>query len=168
MPPRWVAASLALQMLAACGGAPAAYSGQGDSPAQVEQLLDQWTVAFEKKDVTGVMAVYSPDLTAYDIVGPFQYRGAAAYGDAYRKFFAQFAGHLRSEDRDVHIDVSGDLAVAYGLERVTGQLKNDTTFDVWMRFTLGLRKTSSGWRITHEHISLPTNTEAIIARRPAD
>jgi ketosteroid isomerase-like protein len=152
---RHVAAPLALIMLCNCSKAPD--HDHAAARAQIQQVLDQWSRAFERKDVTGVMAAYAPDVTAYDIEAPLEYRGADAYREDYAQFFALFAGPLRNENRDIHIEASQDLGLAYGLERVAGTLKNGSKLYLWMRFTEGLRKTPSGWRITHEHISVPAN-----------
>ena len=129
------------------------------SARQIHQLLDQWAKAFEAKDVDGVMAVYAPGaaLTAYDIVPPLQYQGADAYRKDYQEFFAQFDGPLHVEVRDEHLEVSRDLAVDYGLERITGKMKDGKPADLWLRYTSAFKRIGGQWRDIHDHVSVPAD-----------
>lgn len=126
---------------------------------EIRALLERWTKAFEARDLNGVMSIYAPGntLIAYDVVAPLQYQGADAYRKDYAEFFQQFSGPLQVEQRDDHIDASGDMAVAYGLERMTGRLKNGTPVDVWMRYTDQLKRIDGQWLVVHEHISVPVD-----------
>ena len=126
---------------------------------EIHQLLDQWAKAFEAKDVDGVMAVYAPGaaLTAYDIVPPLQYQGADAYRKDYQEFFAQFDGPLHVEVRDEHLEVSRDLAVDYGLERITGKMKDGKPADLWLRYTSAFKRIGGQWRDIHDHVSVPAD-----------
>jgi ketosteroid isomerase-like protein len=157
-------ASIAL--LGGCmrGPSPEEYNNQ--SKAEIQQLFERWAKAFEAKDLDGVMTIYAPGnaLTAYDIVPPLEFKGAEAYRKDYADFFAQFAGPIHVEDRDRHIEVQGDLAFVYGLERMTGKLSNGTPVDIWLRYTEGLRLIGKDWRVVHEHISVPVDLNTGKAR----
>jgi ketosteroid isomerase-like protein len=152
----WLAAGATL---AGCNAAAPGSATDRAARAEVEQLLSQWRKAFVAKDLDGVMSLYAPGdaLTAFDVVPPLQYRGAAAYRQDYATFFRDFAGPLQVEDGQVQIEVEGNLALAYGLEHLRGTLRDGTRVDVWMRFTEGLRKSGGKWRIVHEHISVPAD-----------
>ncbi len=130
-----------------------------DSARQIRALLAQWTKAFEAKDVDGVMAVYAPGaaLTAYDIVPPLQYKGAGAYRKDYADFFAQFDGPLHVEVTDDHLEVGGTLAVDYGLERISGKMKNGTPVDFWLRYTSVFKNLGGKWLDIHDHVSVPVD-----------
>jgi ketosteroid isomerase-like protein len=129
------------------------------SAQQIHQLLDKWAKAFEAKDVNGVMAVYAPGaaLTAYDIVPPLQYKGADAYRKDYEEFFAQFDGPLHVEVTDEHLGVGRDLAVDYGLERISGKMKGGAPVDLWLRYTSAFRRIDGEWRDIHDHVSVPVD-----------
>ena len=129
----------------------------GDSALEIRKLFDGWAKAFEAKDVNGVMAIYAPNVTAFDIVPPLQFRGAEAYRKDYADFFAQFSGPLHVETPDMHIEVNGDTAFAYGLERLTGQTTDGKPVDIWLRSSEGLKTIDGTWRVVHEHISVPTD-----------
>ncbi len=57
------------------------------------------------------MAMYEPGpaLVSYDIAPPLQYKGYEAYRKDYEAYFAQYAGTLTVEERDVHITARGDI-----------------------------------------------------------
>ena len=125
----------------------------------VQAALEKWTKAFEAKDVNGVMAMYAPGnaLTAYDIVPPLQYAGNDAYRKDYANFFAQFDGPLHVELSDGHLETSRDLAVAYGLERISGKLKSGQPADMWVRYTSVFKRIDGQWRDIHDHVSVPAD-----------
>ena len=155
-----------LALLGGCMRGPSVQDLNNDSKATIEQLFDRWDRAFEAKDLNGVMAIYAPGnaLTAYDIVPPLQYKGVDAYRKDYIAFFAQFDGPIHVEDRDQHIEVDGDTAFAFGLERMTGRLKDGTPVDMWMRYTEGLKLIGNDWRVVHEHVSVPVDLDSGRAR----
>ena len=130
-----------------------------DSAKEVHQLLDQWAKAFEAKDVDGVMAMYAPGaaLTAYDIVPPLQYKGFDAYKKDYADFFAQFDGPIHVDIADEHLEVSGNLAVDYALEHITGKTTDGKPADIWLRATSVFKNIDGKWRDIHDHISVPAD-----------
>src|SRR4249919_1504196 len=136
---------------------------------RIRQIIERWRVAFEKKDANGVMAIYSRDVVAYDIVPPLQYVGYEAYRRDYQDFFAQYNGPIRVELRGLHVAASDTVAVAFMLERVTGTLKSGEPSDIWLRATQTYRKTDGRWLAVHDHISVPadlTTGKAVVDLKP--
>ncbi len=133
--------------------------GSPRDEAQIRALLDRWRLAYTHKDLPGVMSIYAtgPDLVAYDITPPLQYRGFAAYRKDYQDYFDQFSGALEVEERDVHVSADGDIGYAFGLERVGGVLKSGGKSETWTRFTTIFRKIGGRWYAVHDHISVPTD-----------
>lgn len=129
------------------------------SRQQIQQLFDHWKTAFEAKDVNGVMAMYAPGktLTAFDVVPPLQFKGADAYRKDYGDFFAQFKGPIHVDVPDMQIVAGDNVAIVYGLERLTGTMTNGTPVDMWLRYTEGLKRIDGQWRVVHEHISVPVD-----------
>jgi uncharacterized protein (TIGR02246 family) len=128
--------------------------------AGVRRWLDAWTRAFEARDVKATMALYSPDVVAYDLVPPLQYVGGNAYGKDFETFYAGFKGPLHVEYRDVHVLTSGDLAVLEVLEQVSGaQASNGQPISMWVRATSVLRKVNGRWLDVHDHVSVPTDMD---------
>jgi ketosteroid isomerase-like protein len=146
-------------LLGSCVKEPSREEAAARSAAEIRQLLGRWETAFERKDVDGVMSLYAPGnaLTAYDIVAPLQVNGTDAYRKGYAQFFAEFDGPIGVEHRDEHVEVGDNVAIAYGLEHVTGTLKDGTSVDRWTRYTEGFRRIGDRWYVVHEHISVPVD-----------
>jgi ketosteroid isomerase-like protein len=139
------------------------------SVQQIRQLFDGWARAFEAKDVDGVMAMYAPNITAFDIVPPLQFRGADNYRKDYSQFFSQFSGPIQLETPNMQIEAGGDTAFVYGLERIAGKTTNGAPVDMWLRYTEGLKRINGQWRVVQEHISVPvdiTTGKAALALKP--
>lgn len=134
------------------------------SEAEVRQWMNDFKQAFEAKDTKAVMALYAPDVLAYDIVPPLQYVGADAYAKDYDTYFAGYKGPVTLEFRDCHINSSGDLAVVACLERNTGTLNNGTPVAMWLRTTTALRRVNGRWFDFHDHVSVPTDFDTGKAR----
>ena len=75
---------------------------------EIRAWLDRWTKAFIKQDVDSIMALYTDDVVAYDVVPPLQYIGKAEYRTDYQQFLSQYEGNLHVEVRDLHVGASGD------------------------------------------------------------
>src|SRR5438270_10341887 len=127
------------------------------SAQQIRQLFDGWAKAFEARDVDRVMAMYAPNITAFDIVPPLQFRGSDAYRKDYSEFFSQFSGPIHVETPNMQIEVSGDTAFASGLERIAGKMTTGAPVGTWLRYTEGLKRIDGHWRVVHEHISVPAD-----------
>jgi ketosteroid isomerase-like protein len=164
---------LAICLVAIVGGCTSRTAPPDDaaSAKQVQAALANWRTAFEAKDVAGVMRLYAPGaaLTAYDIVPPLQYKGADAYRKDYGEFFGEFDGPLHIETRDDHLELSGGLAVAYGLERISGTLKGGQPVDMWVRYTSAFKRIGNQWLDIHDHVSVPADLnsgKAVIDLKP--
>jgi ketosteroid isomerase-like protein len=141
-----------------------AQSPKPASEAGPRRWLDDFKNAFEARDTKALMALYTPDIVAYDIVPPLQYVGLDAYGKNFAGFFSQYKGPLTVEDRDCDIHSSGDLAIVTCLQHVSGTLTSGQTSSVWLRVTSGLRKVNGKWLNFHDHVSVPADMETGKAR----
>ena len=103
------------------------------------------------------MSLYAPDVVAFDAFPPREYKGAVAYRRDYEAFFAEFPGPVKSEISDLHIQVAGGVAFAYGVDRWTVSGKDGQPIVMVFRFTDVFQKTRGKWLITHEHLSFPVD-----------
>jgi len=148
--------SISLMFLAGC------HAHQGSSNARkdvdaIKARYSAWKHAFEARDLNGIMAIYSPDVLAYDAVPPLQFSGAPAYRKDYETFLGQFKGPVRVTIPHVHVEQSGPVAYAFGLERLRGTMTSGTDVDMWLRFTDGWKRQNGQWLIEHEHVSVPVD-----------
>lgn len=152
-----------LSLLPACHGHHPSTNSRKDVDA-IKAQYEQWKHAFEARDLNGIMAIYAPDVVAYDIVPPLQFDGADAYRKDYSEFLAQFKGPIRVTAPNVHVEQSGDVAFAFGLERLRGTLTSGTPVDMWLRFSDGWERRNGRWLVAHEHVSVPVDLASGKAR----
>jgi ketosteroid isomerase-like protein len=129
------------------------------SEAEIRHWMDDFKRAFEARDTKAVMALYAPDILAYDVIPPLQYSGTAAYTKDWQTYFAGYKGRLTLEYRDCRISASGDLAIFTCLERSTGTLTNGQPVSIWLRDTTALRRVNGRWLDFHDHVSVPADME---------
>lgn len=135
----------------------------------IMQVLKDYEKAFRAKDLDGIMAIYDPDVVAYDITPPLRYEGAAAYRKSWQQFLEAYDGPLEIEIRDLKLSFSGAVAVTYNLERISGKLKSGERSETWVRVTAVYSKKDGKWRIVHEHVSVPvdlTTGKALMDLKP--
>jgi ketosteroid isomerase-like protein len=109
------------------------------------------------KDIDRLMSHYSHDIIYFDLVPPLQYVGAAALRDRFLEWFDGYKSGLGQDIRNLHILVSGDIAVTSMLIRSGGTQKSGREVELWVRATTCCQRSNHGWLITHEHISLPVD-----------
>ena len=138
----------------------AAANGEDAAVKEIRGWLDRWAKAFAAKDFEAIMALYTDDVIAYDVVPPLQYTGKVEYRTDYEQFLSQYADNVKVEVRDLHIGANGDLGYAAGLELLSGTLKNGQKSAVWVRFTSLFRKSGGRWLDFHDHVSVPADIES--------
>jgi ketosteroid isomerase-like protein len=143
---------------AALWQAPAARAQTGDE-AQIKALEDQFTAAFNAKDVNAIMKVYVPDqsLFVFDVVPPRQYVGAAAYRKDWENFLNSFDGPIKFEISDLAIVADSNLGYSHSIQHVSGKNKKGEPVDLIVRVTDGYRKVDGHWLIAMEHVSVPVD-----------
>jgi PhnB protein len=102
-----------------------------------------------------MMSIYAPDVRVFDVAPPLRHSGADAHRKNFQEWFGTFRGPLGSDVRDVSIEAGGDVAFCHCFNRISGTRTSGEETSVWVRVTVGLRKTNDGWKVAHEHISVP-------------
>ena len=155
--------ALACLMFATAGlaqsKAPSATRPVNKNEAAIRKVYDDWAKAVHARDLDAIMALYAPDVVAYDLVPPLQFHGREAYRKDYAEFLEQSTGPIDAEFRDMAVVAGDDVAFIHCLEHLTIVMKNGQKLDSWVRATSGLRKISGKWLIVHDHISLPTDLD---------
>jgi ketosteroid isomerase-like protein len=125
--------------------------------SEVKALLDNQFEAIRTKDIDQLMPLYSADIVYFDLVPPLQYVGSAALRQRFLEWFDGWKSSIGMEIRDLTIVASGNIAAAHMLLRASGTLKNGNEVGYWVRASDCYRRSSDGWLITHEHVSLPVD-----------
>ena len=108
--------------------------------------------ALAAKDAAAVVDCAAPDMVCYSLAPPLVDPGGA---EGLEGWFATWDGPLGYELRDLTVAAGGELALVHGLAHLTGRKIEGAAVDLWFRLTLGLTKTAAGWKIVHEHESVP-------------
>jgi ketosteroid isomerase-like protein len=128
--------------------------------SEVKALLDGRSEAVWVKDIDRLMPFYSPDIVYFDLVPGLRYIGSPALRVRFSHWFDAFEGSIGQEIRDLNTLASGDVAVAHMLIRASGTLKSGREVGYWVRATSCCQRSSNGWLIAHEHVSLPVDFES--------
>lgn len=122
----------------------------------VRALIDAQVDAFRRKDAAAAVALLADDVVAFEMIPPLVMPPEAARSvQAMSGWFAGWEGPVTIEIRDLAIHVGDDIAYAHSLNRLCGTRLGGGRTDIWMRSTLGFRRTAEGWRIAHGHTSVP-------------
>jgi ketosteroid isomerase-like protein len=111
------------------------------------------------KDINALVSHYAGHVLSYDVVNPLQSTGPEAIGKRLQEWFSSFQGPIGFEFRDLDIAASTDLAFCHGLSHVNGTKIDGAKLNMWYRTTACYCKIDGKWMITHEHDSVPFNTE---------
>jgi ketosteroid isomerase-like protein len=121
--------------------------------AEIKAVLDAVRKGLHDKDAAAIGAQYAKDAVIFDLAPPLGHgldvAGLAAWLDTWQ-------GPVDVQERDLSVEVSGDLAFCHGLSKVSATTKFDgERAQWWQRITVCLRRTGGGWKIVHEHTSVP-------------
>jgi ketosteroid isomerase-like protein len=129
------------------------------SEAEVRQLIDIFLGGIQNKDIDRVMSCYAPDLVAFDLMPPLEYTSAAEYRKSWQMAFNMTEGPFGLERRDLEVVAADDVAFAHAIDHVTASPKEGDRVDMWLRWTACFRRMDGGWKIVHEHGSVPVDME---------
>ena len=122
--------------------------------AAIKALIAGVHKAHYDKDAAAIAAPFTSDAAIFDLSPPLAHRGMnVAEKEAW---LDTWIGPIECESRDLNITVSGDSAFCHGYFRLAGTPKMaGRRVDFWMRATVCLAREHDGWRIVHEHTSVP-------------
>lgn len=121
-------------------------------------VLTEHSAAHAARDVGRLLALYAPDAVSFTLAPPLQQGPDTAYGtpEGIQRWFDTFEGPVEILYRDPTVIAEGDVALAYGLTRMTATPRGSRDpFSLWMRSTFGLRRVEDRWLVVHRHESTP-------------
>ncbi|GAA3955015.1 hypothetical protein GCM10023085_41830 [Actinomadura viridis] len=133
-------------------------TGDGGAEREVREVHRRWFDATAAKDLDGLMAPIADDIVSYEHETPLQYEGV----DAVRELCARNLNApvtVSLDVPDLRVAVRGDLAVAWGLNRVQATFPDGTTSDHWSRGTRVFERRNGAWMMIHQHLSVPFDPE---------
>jgi ketosteroid isomerase-like protein len=121
--------------------------------ADIRAILNALAVAYRAKDAEAIERHYVPGARIADLALPLLRRGFDAA--AVQTWLDGWDGPVKIATRDLVVEVDDALAVAHGLQHVAARTRGGERAAWWSRVTRTLARTPAGWRITHEHESVP-------------
>ena len=107
------------------------------------------------------MSAYAEDVVQFDVTGALAQHGAAQVRASTRAWFDSWEGPIDFEVRDLMIACHGDIAFARSFNRSAGTTKQGNPVAMWVRWTACFRKQHGGWKVIHEHVSVPFDHETM-------
>jgi len=125
---------------------------------QIKALIESWADAVRRHDYLGILADHDQDIVMFDVPPPLQSRGLDEYKKTWDLFFGYHEPSQAFDIEELMITAGEDVAFAVAIMRcgsatVSGPPEQGGFL---FRLTIGLRKVGDGWRITHEHHSVPS------------
>jgi ketosteroid isomerase-like protein len=121
---------------------------------EILAVIEALHEAHYRKDADAVVAQYSHDAVIYNLAPPLVHHGVDRAEK--QQWFDSWATPVEIDSQGMEISVSGDFALCHGFLRLTGTKKGaEGSVQFWMRETLCLERKMEGWRIVHEHSSVP-------------
>ena len=124
---------------------------------RIKTLLEAWADAVRRHDVPAILAHHEPDMVMFDLPPPLQCKGIDAYERTWDLFFRYHQPGTAFDIQELAVTVGVDVAFAVAIMRCgPNSSSNPADKDGFLfRLTVGLRKVDGGWRIAHEHHSIP-------------
>jgi uncharacterized protein (TIGR02246 family) len=132
----------------------------GSASASAEQdlrrLHRRWFDSTAAKDLDALMAPIADDVVSFEHEPPLQYVGIHAVREVCKAGLdASGDGTVTWIVPDMTILVDGDLAVAWGLNRIEMKPADAPAVETWSRGTRIFQRRDGAWRLTHQHLSYP-------------
>jgi uncharacterized protein (TIGR02246 family) len=122
--------------------------------ANIRAVIESVHRAHHRKDAAAIAALFERDAAIFNLAPPLSHRGVDI--EETKAWLDTWEGAIDLESRDLRITVSGDCAFCHGFYRMSGTPKAaGRHVSFWMRATVFLRRSEDGWRIVHEHTSVP-------------
>lgn len=130
--------------------------------AIVAHLAREYEAAVAGLDIDRLLALYDAEVVVYDLTSTWSYRGAPAWREAVREWFESVEQDQTNVAAlsDLTVVGEGDLIAAHGRAHYgVGNESGEEIYAMDNRLTWLLRRGADGWRILHEHTSVPIDME---------
>lgn len=132
--------------------------------SDIRRVMDSRKESVRSRDIDAVVADLAPDIVSFDVVGELQKIGRDECRKRAKEWFSSFEDEMSYEARDLNINADDDIAFCHSLNHVKGRTQNGQEIDMWWRATVCFQKIGGRWLITHEHSSVPFESNSGNAR----
>ena len=134
--------------------------------SEIERIIETYSAAVLARDIDAFLALYADDVVVYDAWDQWAYRGKREWSAAVGAWLSSdVSSELHAGFDEVMISGHGSVAAASGrvCYRAVGRHGSELR-SIENRITWLLRRTADGWRIHHEHTSVPVDFQTKSAR----
>jgi uncharacterized protein (TIGR02246 family) len=121
----------------------------------IRAIHEHWSDRTAAGDLDGLMEHIADDVVSYEHQEPLEYVGIDAVRESCRQGLESSGGGVTFTVPDPTVRVDGDLAVAWGLNRMTHERPDGTRPETWSRGTRVFQRRTGRWEMVHQHVSFP-------------
>ncbi len=121
----------------------------------VAELIQARVAAIAAKDADTLVAQFAQDVVLFDALGPLRSQGVDAEKARLDSWFGAYEGGIDLKIEELKVSTVDGLGFAHYVFHVQGTMTDGTEVSMWVRSTVCLRETGEGWKIVHEHSSVP-------------
>lgn len=125
----------------------------------VVRTINAWAGAFCARDLDALISLYADDAMIFDAIPPLRERPGDSFRTKLEHCLPYFPETFSWETAEDRLEVSDDIAFAHRLFKYTCEDPNHPATQTWLRHTVGLKRINGGWKIIHDHVSLPFDPE---------
>ena len=123
--------------------------------AAILKVLEGVRKAHQAKDAEAIVSHYAKDAVIFDLSPPLV-SPLGTDAKAVQGWLDTWNGPVDQATRDIEITVAGDIAFCHGFIELSGVPKMaGREIRLWMRATFCFARQGDGWKIVHEHSSVP-------------
>ncbi|RYG38521.1 DUF4440 domain-containing protein [bacterium] len=123
-----------------------------EDEALLRDLIEDLSQSIRAKDAERAFAVYGPGTLSYAFPPPL---ASEPEKEGLQSWFDTWEGPIGYELHRLALNVGGDVAFSTAFLHLTGTKTDGERSELWGRVTMGFRKLEGGWKIVHEHESVP-------------
>lgn len=132
----------------------------------VRDIHDGWFADTKAKNLDGIMSHIAADIVSYEHEAPLEYLGVDKVREMCRSGLEQTTGQVTWTVPELSVVARDDLAVAWGLNRMTAQMPDGTLAEEWSRGTRVFRRENGEWTMVHQHVSYPREQDPSVNDEP--
>ncbi|MGQ7787632.1 YybH family protein [Nesterenkonia sp. K-15-9-6] len=132
----------------------------------LREVHDGWSADTEAKDLDGIMSRIATGVVSYEDEAPLEHVGIHAVRERWRAGLEQTTERVTWTVPELTVVARDDLAVAWGLQRMTAQMPDGALSEEWSRGTRVFRRENGEWRMVHQHQSCPRHQGSLAADGP--
>jgi uncharacterized protein (TIGR02246 family) len=122
---------------------------------EVRAVHERWFERTSAKDLDGLMENIAEDVVSYEHEERLEHVGLSSVRRVCRRGLQAASAEVGWEVPDLKIRIRGDLAVAWGLNRVLAGRPGGQRIEIWSRGTRVSERRGTAWMMVHQHLSFP-------------